>query len=115
VAVLSHPEETKNTTVRVEGTVASWNDIIKLLEKVQGKKYTVNYLSIEDAQVKETEFWAAGNPLAARYGLRRVMAKGNAKLPVVQNDLFPEVRVGTSLENIVKKVLKGATVSVVAP
>lgn len=112
--MLSHPQETKNTTVRVEGTVASWNDIIKLLEKVQGKKYTVDYLSIEDAQAKETEFWATGNPLAPRYGLRRVMARGDAKLPVVQNDLFLEVQVGTSLENIAKKVLEGRGVSVVA-
>ena len=54
--MLSHPEETKNTTIRVEGAVASWNDIVTLLGKIQGKKYTVNYLSTEDAQAKETDF-----------------------------------------------------------
>jgi hypothetical protein len=42
--------------MRVEGEVASWNDIIKLLEKVQGKSYTVTYQSTESAQAKETEY-----------------------------------------------------------
>jgi hypothetical protein len=111
--VLSHPEETENTTIRAEGTVASWNDIIKLLEKIQGKKYTVNYLSTEDAQATESEFWAAGNPAAARYALRRVMAQGDAKLPVVQNNLFPEVKVTTNLEDIIKKVLKDRGIPIV--
>jgi hypothetical protein len=87
--------------------VATWNDIIKLLEKVQGKDYTVTYQSNEDAQAKETEYWAAGNLLAARYALRRVMGQGNAKLPVVQNDLFPEVKVTTDLESAIKSVLSG--------
>jgi hypothetical protein len=98
----------------VEGTVASWNDIIKLLEKIQGTKYTVNYLSTEDAQAQESEFWAAGNPAAARYALRRVMAQGGAKLPVAQNNLFPEVKVTTNLENIIKKVLEDRGIPVVA-
>jgi hypothetical protein len=111
--VLSHPEETKNTTIRAEGTVASWNDIIKLLGKIQGKKYTVNYLSTEDAQAKELEFWAAGNPAAARYALRRVMAQGDAKLLVVQNNLFPEVKVTTNMENIIKEVLKNRGIPVI--
>jgi hypothetical protein len=90
----------------VEGTVASWNHIVKLLEKIQGKHYTVTYQSTQDAQAKETELWAAGNPGAARYALRRVMAQGNAKLPVVQNDLFPEVKVTTDLESIITNVLR---------
>jgi hypothetical protein len=113
VAVLSHPDQTKNATIKVEGTVASWNDIIRFLEKVQGKKYAVVYLSTEDAQAKETELWAAGNPVAARYALRRVMARGGAKLPVVQNDVFPEVEVTTNLEQIIRKVLKERGVPVV--
>jgi hypothetical protein len=106
VAVLSHPEETKNATIRVEGAVASWNHIIKLLEEIQGKHYAVTYQSTEDAQAKETELWAAGNPGAARYGLRRVMAQGDAKLPIVQNDLFPEVKVTTDLQSIITDVLR---------
>jgi hypothetical protein len=110
VAILSHPEETKNTTIRVEGTTASWNDIIKQLEKIQGKSYTVTYQSTEDAQAKETEYWSTGNPSAARYALRRVMAQGNAKVPIVQNDLFPEVKVTTNLEAIITKVLKDKSI-----
>lgn len=86
--------------------MASWNDIIKLLEKIQGKPYSVTYQSIEEAQAKETEYWAIGNPLAARYALRRIMAQGNAKVPVVQNDLFPEVKSATDLEIIVTDVLR---------
>jgi hypothetical protein len=91
----------------VEGAVASWNQILKLLEKIQGKHYTVTYQSTEDAQAKETELWAAGNPAAARYGLRRVMAKGNAKLPLVQNGLFPDVKVTTDLQSIITNVISG--------
>ena len=106
VAVLSHPEETKNATIRVEGAVASWNHIVKLLEKIQGKHYAVTYQSTEDVQAKETELWAAGNPGAARYALRRVMAQGDAKLPIVQNGLFPEVKVTTDLQSIISNVLK---------
>jgi hypothetical protein len=113
VAVLSHPEETKNTIIRVEGTVASWNEIVILLGKIQGKKYTVNYLSIEDAQAKETDFWAVNNPKAARYALRRVMAEGNAKLLMVQNSHFPEVKVTTNLENIIREALKDRGIPVV--
>ena len=101
-----HPEETKNATIRVEGTVASWNDIIKLLEKVQGKRYTVTYESTTEAQAKEVRAWAAGDPGAARFALRRVMAQGNAKMPVVQNSLFPEVTVTTNLEVIIRAALK---------
>ena len=106
VAVLSYPEETKNVTIGVEGTVATWNDIVKLLVEIQGKDYRVTYLSSEDAQAKEIELWAAGNAGAARYALRRVMAQGNAKLPVVQNSLFPEVKVSTNLQSVITTVLR---------
>ena len=98
-------EETKNTTIRVEGTVATWNDIIRLLEKVQGEKYAVTYESIEEAQAKEKQAWDAADPRAARFALRRVMAQGNAKLPLVQNSLFPEVKVTTNLEAIIRAAL----------
>lgn len=93
-------------TIRVEGTVATWNDIVKLLIEIQGKHYRVTYLSSEDAQAKEIELWAAGNAGAARYGLRRVMAQGNAKLPAVQNNLFPEVKVSTNLQSVITTVLR---------
>ena len=86
--------------------MANWNHIIKLLEKIQSKHYAVTYQSTEDAQAKETELWAAGNSGAARYGLRRVMAQGDAKLPIVQNDLFPEVKVTTDLQSIITNVLR---------
>jgi hypothetical protein len=106
VAVLSHPEETKNATIRVEGAISSWNQIIQLLEKIQGRQYVVTYESTEDARAKEIEFWAGGDPRAARYALRRVMAEGNAKLPVVQNGIFPEVKPTTDLQNIITEVLR---------
>lgn len=87
--------------------MASWNEIIAILEKVHGKAYAVTYLSTEEAQAKETEFWAAGTiPLAARYALRRVMAQGNAKMPVVENSLFPEVTVTTNLKQLIGEVLR---------
>ena len=93
--------------------MASWNDIVTLLGKIQGKKYIVNYLSTEDAQAKETDFWAVNNPGAARYALRRIMAEGNAKLQVVQNSHFPEVKVTTNLENIIRKALKDRGIPIV--
>jgi len=107
VAILIHPTETANATIRVEGAVANWKQVIAILEKVSGKKYTVNFTPLEEAQKKETELWASGNaPVAARLGLRRVMARGDAKLPYVQNDLFPEVTPTTDLIKIATTVLK---------
>jgi hypothetical protein len=44
--------------------------------------------------------------MAARYALRRVMAQGNAKVPVVGNGVFPEVTVTTDLESIITGILK---------
>lgn len=106
MAILLHPEVTKNTTIRVEGTAVTWNDIVKLLEKIQDKPYTVTYQSVQDAQAKETELWSAGDPMAARYALRRIMAQGNAKASIVQNTLFPEVMPETNLETIIASVLR---------
>jgi len=86
--------------------VATWNDIIKLLVEIQSKHYKVTYLSSEDAQAKEIELWAAGNPGAERYGLRRIMEQGDAKLQVVQNSLFPEVRTTTNLQSVITSVFR---------
>lgn len=106
MSILLHPEESKNTTIRVEGTEVTWNGIVKLLEKIQGKPYSVTYQSIQDAQAKEAELWSVGNPMAARYALRRIMAQGNGKVSVVQNTLFPEVKPETNLETIITDVLR---------
>jgi len=107
VAIILHPTETANTTIRVEGTVANWKQVIAILEKVSGKKYTVTFTPLEEAQAKETELWASGNaPMAARLGLRRVMGRGDAKMPYVQNDLFPEFTPTTDLTKIATAVLK---------
>ena len=105
VAILLRPEETKNTTIRVEGTEATWNEVVKLLERIRGKLFSVKYQSIDDTQAKEAEYWATGNPMAARYALRRIMAQGNAKVSVIQNDPFPEVKTATDLEKIITNVL----------
>lgn len=86
--------------------MASWNDIVNVLEETQGKKYNVSYQTSEEAKTKEEELWAASNPGAARYALRRVMAQGDAKMPIVQNELFPEVKVTTDLRNIITTALK---------
>lgn len=108
-----NPEETKNVTIRVEGEVATWNDMIRLLEKAQGKPYTVTYESTVEAQAKEVKARADGDPGAARFALRRVMAQGNAKLPVVENCLFPKVKVTTNLEAIVIAALKSKGIPIV--
>jgi hypothetical protein len=110
---LLHDEETKNLTIRVQGTLASWNDIICLLDKIQGQKYTVTYESIAEAEAKEAQAWSVGNPGAARFALRRIMAQGNAKLPVVQNGMFPEVKITTDLEVIIRAALKSKRIPVV--
>lgn len=98
--------------IGVEGTVATWNDIIVLLEKVQGKQYTVTYETIKEAKAKEVQAWNTGDPAAARFALRRIMAQGNAKLPVVQNSLFPEVKTSTNLETIIRTALKSKGIPV---
>jgi hypothetical protein len=85
--------------------VASWNDIIKLLEKVQGKSFAVTYQSTESAQAKETEYWGVGSPMAMRsskgYGTRKCQGTSRRK-----NDVFPEVTVTTDLESIITGELK---------
>jgi hypothetical protein len=54
----------------------------------------------------KTHYWESGSPLAARYALRRIMAEGNAKVPIIQNYYFPEVRVTTNLEEIIRDILQ---------
>ena len=105
VAVLLHPAETRNKVICVEGQQSSWDEIISILEKLQGTKYSVKYTSIAEAEPIEEEAWADGNPVAFRLNLRRCMGTGNAKLEHVDNGMFPEVKVTTDLEAIAKKSL----------
>jgi len=105
VAVLQRPGETHNKLVCVQGQLSSWNEIVKILEGLQSRKYTVTYTSIAEVEEKETEAWKKGDPSAARLNLRRCMGTGNAKLDNVDNDLFPEFKATTSLENIARAAL----------
>ena len=105
VAILLHPEETRNKTICVEGQRSSWDEIISIFEKLQGTKYSVKYTSIAEAEAMEEQAWAEGSPAAFRLNLRRCMGTGNAKLEHVDNGMFPEVKVTTDLEAIAKKTL----------
>lgn len=105
VAVLRQPEKTHNKLICVQGQLSSWNEIVRILERLQSTKYTVTYTSIDDVEKKEAEAWSKGDPAAVRLNLRRCMGTGNAKLNNVNNDLFPEVKVQTDLETIAKKAL----------
>jgi len=105
VAILLQPAETRNKVIRVEGQQSSWDEIISILEKLQGTKYSVKYTSIVEAEPIEEDAWEDGNPAAFRLNLRRCMGTGNAKLEPVDNGMFPEVKVTTDLEAIAKKTL----------
>lgn len=105
VAVLRKPMETQNTLICVQGQLSSWNEIVRIMEGLQSRKYTVTYESIAEVEAREAEAWKKGDPSAVRLNLRRCMGTGNAKLNNVNNDLFPEVKVTTSLENIARKAL----------
>jgi hypothetical protein len=105
VAILLHPEETENRLISVQGQLSSWDEIISILEKLQGVKYSVKYTSLQDAEEAEEQAWIDGSPAAFRLNLRRCMGTGNAKLENVDNGLFPEVKVTTNLEEIAKKAL----------
>jgi hypothetical protein len=106
VAILLHPEETQNKLICVQGQLSSWDEIVAILEKLQGTKYKVTYTSIADAEAMEEQAWAEGSPNAFRLNLRRCMGTGNAKLEHVDNAMFPEVQVTTDLEAIAKKALQ---------
>ena len=105
VATLLHPEETENRLICVQGQLSSWDEIISILEKLQGVKYSVKYTSLQDAEEVEERAWLEGSPFAFRLNLRRCMGTGNAKLENVDNGMFPEVKVTTNLEEIAKKAL----------
>ena len=105
VATLRHPEETKNKLVCVQGEPSSWGGIVRVLEKLQGAKYTIKTVSIADAEAAEKQAWAEKNPVAVRMNLRRCMGTGNAQLTQVDNDKFPEFKATTDLEAIGKRVL----------
>lgn len=105
VAILLHPEETKNRLICVQGQLSCWDEIIASLEKLQGVKYSVKYTSLQDAEELEERAWSEGTPLAFRLNLRRCMGTGNAKLENVDNEMFPEVKVTTNMEEIAKKAL----------
>jgi len=105
VAVLGHPEETKNKLVCVQGQLSSWGGIIRILEKLQGVKYTIKTVPIAEAEAAEKQAWAEKNPAAVRMNLRRCMGTGNAQLKQVDNDKFPEFKATTDLEAIAKKSL----------
>jgi hypothetical protein len=103
---LLNTKETKNATIRVEGAVAIWNRIIGLLEKTQGRRYTATCESAAQAHAKGLGAWSKGAPAEARFALPRVVAEANAKLPVVLNSMFPEIKITTYLEAIVRVPLK---------
>jgi hypothetical protein len=105
VAVIRKPAETQNKLICVQGQLSSWNEIVRILEGLQSTKYTVTYTSIAEAEVQEAKAWKNGDPSAFRLNLRRCIGTGNAKLNNVNNDLFPEVKVTTSLENSARKAL----------
>jgi hypothetical protein len=89
----------------VQGQRSSWNEIVRILENLQGTKYTVTYTSIAEVEEKEADGWKKGDPIAVRLNLRRCMGTGNAQLLNVNNDLFPEVKASTNLENVARKAL----------
>jgi len=115
VAILLHPEETKNTVVRVHGQAATWNDVIKILEEAQGVKYDVTHESVESVREKESQAWEAGSPAVGKWALRRFMAEGNARIKEAQlmNKMFPEVKITTDMKRIVRDVLTEGGVKVV--
>jgi len=105
VSVLLHPEETKNKLVCVEGQPSSWNEIVRILEKLQSSKYSVTYQSIAEVEALEAEAWSKKDPGAVRLNLRRCMGTGNAKLGQVDNDLFPDFKATTNLESLARAAL----------
>jgi hypothetical protein len=105
-AVLLRPDEAKNRSVSVQGELSSWHGLIKILERLQNKKWDITYTSIPDVEAQEKEAWGKGDPSAVRLNLRRCMGTGNAKLDHVDNDLFSDFKATTNLEKIAMVALE---------
>lgn len=64
-AVLKNPEITSNQHVYVSSYEISYNDIVAVLEKAQGTKYTISSITTEEATAQGREAMAKGDFMGA--------------------------------------------------
>jgi len=76
VAALRHPVEAKNKALIVNSFTTTYNEILKEYETQTGKKWDVQYTSLDDLKTIEAEGWEKVGVQATGVTLRRIWAEG---------------------------------------
>jgi hypothetical protein len=76
VAALRNPAASRNRALRVCSFTTTPHAILAEYERQTATKWSVDYTSLEDLKTLENNAWAAGDPLASIFTLRRIWTEG---------------------------------------
>lgn len=77
-AILHHPEETANRTVKVSSFTTTQNEVLEVLEVKSGARWKINKVSGEDLEKLGDETKQAGDPLFFALYLQRYIFSDGA-------------------------------------
>ncbi|EWZ93652.1 hypothetical protein AU210_003959 [Fusarium oxysporum f. sp. radicis-cucumerinum] len=96
VAALRHPAESFNRALIVQSFVVNSKQILKELEKqTGGEPWEVSSYTLDELREAEKKGWAAGNPKAVSYTLRRIWSEGGTLYEKTDNE-----RIGLKEEDL---------------
>jgi len=88
VKALLHPEASRNKALRVNSFTTTPLEIVAEFERQTGDKWSVEFTPLEKARELEKQAWAAGNPAATYFTLRRIWGEGGTLYEKRDNGLI---------------------------
>lgn len=105
VAVLKNPAFCDRKAIRVNSFTTTPHAILAELERQTESRWKVAYTSCDDLRRLEDTAWAANNPLASIYTLRRIWTEGSTLYAETDNKAIGMGKMDT-LEMIVQETVK---------
>ena len=107
VAALKHPEESKNTALKVNSFEATSNEVVKEFEKqINGQSWDVSKTSLEELKKMEKEAWEKKDPGAGLYTLKRIWTEGKTVYKKTDNEKIGMEGNTESLQDAVKRAIE---------
>jgi hypothetical protein len=102
-----HSEASRNKALKVNSFTTTDSEIVKEFEKqTGGEPWKVSYTSIGRIKQLEDEAWAAENPYATGFTLRRIWGEGGTLYDKRDNDVIHAEGDMETLEEAVAEAIK---------
>jgi len=102
--VLQQPEKSSKRALKLKSFVTTPHKIVREFERQTGSKWEVLYTSIARLKELEEKAWAAQNPFAAGFTLRRIWATGGTLYDSWDNEVIGATETDT-LEDAVRMAI----------